>query len=234
MREFTEILTERGDEIDKHLAFIKELSDRAVGRGGDSGHPVDVEHVNILKSGFLIHLYNVVESVMAKVLEEVAENAKQHSPTDWCDGLLREWARGRAGFGKDINNDKRLSRIYDMLAETSGRSPLQAVRIPAESGNWTDENVAKMAKFLGCDLAVDDPVRIAACEAVFENDMGPLKYVRHKRNRLAHGNESFRSAASHLTPERLDQLRSPVINYMRAVAYSFEQYLDGRCFLRAK
>ena len=40
-----------------------------------------MEHVDVLKSGFLVHLYNVVEAVMAKILEEVAGGV------DPCDAL---------------------------------------------------------------------------------------------------------------------------------------------------
>lgn len=233
MREFTEVLEERATEIDKHLVFIKELNDHAIGRGDVVGtRTVDVEHINILKSGFLVHLYNIVESVMTKVLEEISICAKAHSPMQWSDGLLKEWARGRAGFDKDIGNDNRLERIYALLAETTGRTQLQTVRVLARPGNWSNEEITNIARLLACDLTIPEAVRVAACDDRFENDLGPMKYVRHKRNRLAHGNESFQSAAAHLTPERLADLKVPVINYLREACVSFERYLDERKFLR--
>lgn len=233
MREFTEVLNERSAELSKHLDFLRELEAHAAGRSGlGRARTVDVEHVNILKSGYLVHLYNVVESVMSKIIEDVGISAKAHSPIAWSDKLLREWARGRAGFEKDVGYDNRLDRICKMLAQTAGHEPLDSVRVLTRPGNWSDVEVVNIAGLLGCDLVIPEPVRVAACEDKFEDNFTCIKYVRHKRNRLAHGNESFQTSAAHLTPDRLQKLSDPVVAYLRVVASSYERYLDERKFLR--
>ena len=232
MSEFSVILSERIVEIETHLRFITGLEASAVGRGtGTHIAPVDSEPVNILKSGFLVHLYNVVEAVMAKVLEEVAIAAAVHSPKEWCDGLLREWALGRVNLSRDLSVHDAEARFVVLVQEAIDRAALSNVSIRRRTGNWSHEEVVELASALACPLVISGPVHIAACENVFENQMSPMKYLRHKRNRLAHGNESFLDGARHIPSSRLAELRDPVINYMVEVVASFDQYIAVKSFL---
>ena len=50
---------------------------------------------------------------------------------------------------------------------------------------------------------------------------------------LAHGNEDFLSGADLLSPNDLDRLRVPVVNYMESVSTSYTQFLDNGAFLAA-
>lgn len=235
MSEFGEILRERIVEIETHLTFITGLEASAVGRGtGVRTAPVNSEPVNILKSGFLVHLYNVVEAVMEKVLEEVAVAAEVHAPREWCDGLIREWALGRVNLSRDLSVHDAETRFVGLVQEAIDRMATTQLKIRRRSGNWSHEEVMQLAASLACPLTVADPVRVAACESVFEDGMPPMKYLRHKRNRLAHGNESFLSGAQHLPATRLAELRDPVVDYMVEVVASFDQYIVAKGFLYPK
>lgn len=235
MSEFGEILRERIVEIETHLRFIANLEASAVGRGtGVRTAPVDSEPINILKSGFLVHLYNVVEAVMEKVLEEVAIAAKVHAPREWCDGLIREWALGRVNLSRDLSVHDAETRFVGLVQEAIDRAAMTKLSIRRRSGNWSHEEVVQLANSLSCPLTVADPVRLAACESVFEDGMAPMKYLRHKRNRLAHGNESFLSGAQHLPATRLAELRDPVVAYMLQVVAAFDQYIVAKGFLHPK
>ena len=99
------------------------------------------------------------------------------------------------------------------------------------TGNWADEEIAKLARRLGCELRLEPHIRSAACEIPFQDDKPPVRYVRHKRNRLAHGNETFSSGAALLSPSDLGRLREPVIGDMSGVTASFTHYLDAEVFL---
>lgn len=69
MRVYDELLSERTKELRSHLELISELNDAAVARIGIANLVrVETEHFEILKSGFLVHLYNVVEAVMYTTL----------------------------------------------------------------------------------------------------------------------------------------------------------------------
>jgi hypothetical protein len=232
MRDFEQVLSERASEIAIHLDFIKALEAAATGRSTGMGLPqVEAEPLNILKSGFLVHLYNVVEAVMAKILEEIAISAAAHPPKTWCDGLLKEWAKGRVNLERDLTIFQAEGRVFDLLKETAERQALGTVRIKRKTGNWSHVEIESVANAVGCDLQISAAVRKKACDIVFENDLPPLKYIRDKRNRLAHGSESFVDGARHIPADRLKMLQNPVINYMEDIATSFSSYLDEDRFL---
>ena len=71
----------------------------------------------------------------------------------------------------------------------------------------------------------------SACVDSFSNSMAPMIFLRHKRNMLAHGNESFADSASAFSTVQLEQLKEPAFAYMKEVTSSFEQYLDDELFL---
>lgn len=235
MRDFEQVLSERADEVQTHLSFIRALEAAATGRSDGAGAlKVDAEPINILKSGFLVHLYNVVEAVMSKIMEEIAVSAKVHPPRMWCDGLLKEWARGRINLERELTVFQAEERMFDLLQETAERRPVERVRIRRRGGNWSHVEIESLAASVACQLDVSPEVRRAACEEVFENDLPPLKYIRDKRNRLAHGVDSFVDGAKHIPADRLDKLRRPVIDYMNEIAAAFTTYLDNESFLAAE
>ena len=71
-----------------------------------------------------------------------------------------------------------------------------------------------------------------ACLESFQDDLAPIKYIRHKRNSLAHGNETFREGARQLGSQDLQRLRRTVVEYMESVASSFTSYLEAKSFLQ--
>ena len=62
--------------------------------------------------------------------------------------------------------------------------------------------------------------------------MATMKYIRHKRNSLAHGNETFREGARQLSSRDLQRLRRTVVEYMESVSASFTSYLEAKSFLQ--
>lgn len=232
MKEFRRVLDERKGELDTHLAFISQLEASATGHGSPPGAArIDTDAVNILKSGLLLHLYNVVEAVMSKVLEEIALAAQSHVPRNWCDGLLQEWAIGRVNLSRDILIQSAETRIVKLLHEAVERSAVTQVSIRRRSGNWSDNEIVKLAQALQCTLSISEPVNLAACETDFEDQKSPMNYIRHMRNQLAHGNLSFVEGARHLPSARLQELCDTVANYMKEVADAFDQYIDNQNFL---
>ena len=94
MRSYEELLSGRAGEIESHLSLIEELTAAAIARQGIANlQRVEMEHVDVLKSGFLVHLYNVVEAVMAKILEEVAADVTRYPP---ASVLSQKFARSKS------------------------------------------------------------------------------------------------------------------------------------------
>lgn len=216
-----------------HLALISELNAAAIARQGIASlERVETEHVEILKSGFLIHLYNVVEAVMDVILIEVAKSTVQFPSSNWSAAVRMEWVRSRAGIERSLEPNQRLMRTVRVLDETIIGSVGIDFKIFSK-GNWSDVEIAKIADRLGCTLNIAPSVIVPACNRPFQDDLPPMRYVRHKRNLLAHGSETFSSSAIQLSPPDLERLRAPVIDYMSSVTASFTRYLDRQAFLDA-
>ena len=232
MRPYEELLKARAREIKSHLALITELNGAAIARHGlGKIRRVEAEHVEILKSGFLVHLYNVVEAVMDQISVEVASSTKRYPPASWSDAVRTEWIRARAGIERDLQSDKRLSRTKMILDETIQGAVGVTFRI-AFGGNWSNDEIEKLSERLGCQLNIDEKVLNRACAVPFQDQFAPMKYVRHKRNLLSHGVDTFSSGAIQLSPDDLERLRVPVIDYMTAVAASYNAFLESELFLQ--
>ena len=69
MDEIKYYLRERKDEVETHLHLLEALEFRSLTKQTNTNDlNVDVRQVLILKASILVHLYNVVEAVMAKLL----------------------------------------------------------------------------------------------------------------------------------------------------------------------
>ena len=232
MRSYEELLSGRAEEITSHLSLIEELTDAAIAREGVANlQRVEMEHVDVLKSGFLVHLYNVVEAVMAQILEEVRGDVVRYPPAKWSSLVRTEWVRARAGVEWGIESHQRLSRTAKIVDEAIEGAINVEFRV-RHGGNWSDREIAAVSERLGCSLQVAPDVVRRACHERFQDDFAPMNYVRHKRNSLAHGNETFRDGARQLGPRDLQRLRRTIVEYMESVASSFTSYLDGKSFLR--
>ena len=233
MRAYEELLTGRAGEIKAHLSLIEELTAAAIARQGVANlRRVEMEHVEVLKSGFLVHLYNVVEAVMAKILDEVAADVIRYPPAKWSSSVRTEWVRARAGVEWRIESHQRLSRTVKIVDEAIAGAVNVKFRFGRYGGNWSDSEIARFSERLGCSLQADPGVVQRACRERFQDDLAPMKYIRHKRNSLAHGNETFREGARQLSSQDLQKLRRTVVEYMESVSSSFTSYLDGKSFLQ--
>ena len=132
---------------------------------------------------------------------------------------------------RDIGINQLEDRVFTLLIETADRGAVTRVPIGKESGNWSDSEITGIAAKLGCQLTVPRNVLQAACAVPFSDGMAPMKFLRHKRNMLAHGNESFADSVSSFSTARLEELKEPAFDYMKAVTSSFDQYLDDENFL---
>ena len=232
MRAHQELLSGRAEEVESHLTLIEELTEAAIARQGVANlQPVEMEHVDVLKSGFLVHLYNVVEAVMTKILEEVAADVTRYPPAKWTSSVRTEWVRTRAGVERGIESEQRLSRTVKVVDEAIEGAVDVSFRVRYE-GNWSDSEITTVSERLGCALQITPDVVRRACDERFQDDLAPMKYIRHKRNSLAHGNETFREGARQLSSRDLQRLRRAIVEYMESVSASFTSYLEAKSFLQ--
>lgn len=232
MNDVLAYLDEREEEFARHLSIARILQARVDDVDGDA--EVEVRHVNTVKSGLLIHLYNIVEAITTRTLDTVGSTVVTEKPKDWSAALRREWVRAAIWSGEDRIGDGAVNRLAEISATlASGKRP-PAFKVKGEPGSWNDDAIKKVADRLGCTLVLTDEVRRAAYERVYRDDTTALGYLAKRRNAIAHGSSTFEDGANDLTLDELAELGQRVLPYLRAVAESYRSFLANKSFLASE
>lgn len=231
MKEVQDYMQERRSEFERHL-FLARLLEARVDEGvGVNAAQVEVRHVNTLKSGLLIHLYNIVEAVTTRTMAIVGSTIVTEKPKRWTEVVLKEWVRAAIWDGEDRLGEGavlRLVNISGILA--SGVAP-SAFKIKGEPGSWDDEAIKKVAERLGCRLILTPAIRRAAFEKAYRNEMTAMKYLASRRNAIAHGATTFEEGAHDHTLDEIALLAERVLPFLDAVTHSYDAFLKSKAYL---
>lgn len=231
MRDVLAYLAERESEFARHLSVARLLEARVDESIAEADTQIEIRHVNTLKSGLLIHLYNIVEAVTTRTMTVVGRTVVTERPKRWTETVLKEWVRAAIWGGEERVGEgaiARLARVSSILA--SGEAP-DAFVVKGEPGSWDDESIKKVAERLGCTLVLSPEIRRAAYERVYRDETTALKYLARRRNDIAHGESTFEEGAHDLTLDELSQLADRVLPFLKAVSESYEAFLSDKRFL---
>ncbi|SFI61682.1 hypothetical protein SAMN04515648_0788 [Phyllobacterium sp. CL33Tsu] len=234
MRDVLAYLEERRYEFARHLKVARLLQSRVDESVGEEDTQIEVRHVNTLKSGLLIHLYNIVEAVTTRTLAVVGGTVVTERPKRWTEAILREWVRAAIWSGEERVGEGALTRLTQVSgALVSGESP-EAFVVKGEPGSWDDEAIKKVADRLGCALVLTEEVKRGAYERVYRDETTALKYLARRRNEIAHGHSTFEEGAHDLTLDELSNLANRVLPFLEYVTRSYDAFLNERGYLAAE
>ena len=231
MKEVLDYIDERKAEFDRHLFVARLLEDRVDDEVLPEEGRVEVRHINTLKSGLLIHLYNIVEAVSTRTLVVVGQTIITEKPRLWTADVMKEWLRAVIWDGEDRIGEgvvKRLMGVSGVLA--SGGAP-DAFMVKGEPGSWDDAAIKNVAKRMGCSLNVPRAILREASEPVYLNEMSAMKYLSSRRNAIAHGATTFEDGARDQTLAEISDLANRVLPFLRAVSTSYQTFLDTKAYL---
>jgi hypothetical protein len=231
MIETIHYLSERHDEFRRHLDIARMLESRVNEAVQNQDVKIEVRHVNTIKSGILIHLYNIVEAVTTRTLDEVGRVVVSAKPAEWTNVVLREWVRAEVWSGEERIGEAALNRLIQITWTLASGQSLSAFKVKGEPGSWNDKGIQKVAKRLGCELKLSRAVQRAAYEKAYRDDRTALEYLAYRRNEIAHGLSTFEDGAHDLTLDELENLSKRVIPYLREVAECYRTFLDERLYL---
>lgn len=234
MNEVFEYLEERRVEFSRHMFVARLLQGRVGEEPTAEDQLVEVRHVNTLKSGLLIHLYNIVEAVTVRTLKVVGETIITERPKLWNEKVMKEWIRASVWDGTERLGDgvvKRLVGVSGALA--SGESPAE-FNIKGEPGSWNDAAIKAVADRLGCQIVLSDDVARAAYEKVYRDEKTAMRYLADRRNAIAHGEATFEDGAGEHTLDDIEILASRILPYLKGVAESYVAYLESKRFLASQ
>jgi HEPN superfamily protein len=230
--ELSTFFEERLAEIENYLELLQNIEDAARGgtprlKGTDA--PITTSQNKVLNSSVYLQLYNLVEATISRCLEGVVEAlaTEGHRPHDLNPALRKEWVRTIARTNGDLNPDNRLVAALDLCEHVLNQRPITQFKIEAGGGgNWDDSAIENICVRVGCTLAIEQKVSVAAKKHV-RDEMGALKLVKNRRNSLAHGSLSFVDCSDDVSVAELQRLTDSVGDYLRATVASFIRFIDG-------
>jgi len=195
---------------------------------------LSVRHINTIKSGLIVHLYNIEEAIMSEALRFLGRALGSTDPREWTEHSLREWLResivSRVSEG---NEDGKLATVYRTSSLLLTNTMLGPQNLKKPSGTWDDKLIATF--MMRANIATNMPPemwrRIAASPKF--GDKSPLQFLADRRNAIAHGRKSFEEGASDLQLRDIRLLADTTLDYMGYTAESFELHIGNKAHLVA-
>lgn len=223
-------LETRREEFDAHFSLAKALEDRMILELDAPIGPLhlSVRHINTMKSGLIVHLYNIEEAIMSEALSHLGGALGSSDPRRWTESSLREWLResvvGR--IAESNNEEGRLETVYRTSSLLMKEVTLGPQLLKKPSGSWDDKGIALFSRRMNVtfDMPPEMWQRIAASPAY--GDKTPMQFLADRRNAIAHGRRSFEDGASDLRLVDIRTLADIVLDYMGYAADAFQTHVD--------
>lgn len=226
-------LSERENDFFIHLAMAQAMERRLV-----EGDPViigsitlSVRHLNTIKSGLIVHLYNIVEAVMTRTIEEVGAAVRLTPPADWSNDTLKEWLRRYASTGIDGNEETRLEVVHKAALKLLVKDTIDELKFKKPSGTWSDRVINTFSKRLNVEFRLPTDIALKNRQDARYGDKTPMEFLAERRNAIAHGRRSFENGAGDLTLQDIQKLSEVTIEFMEFAIDAFQNFLDERKFI---
>lgn len=216
-----EVYNDRKNEIEFYFSVMVEVDNDT---NGTISTIDNQRFYRIMKSNFLLMLYNLVEATFTTGMLEIYSQMQ----TDGCvynsviDEIQAIWRESQI---KQIYNPNSKLKTYtekikSIVSDITENTPLVLTKGMLNiNGNLN----AKQIKTI-CDR---HRIRYTATDRRFV-----LEQVKKKRNSLAHGDESFSRCARDLTIGDLETIKDTVLNFISEIIIGMEKYCDEKQYLR--
>lgn len=227
------MLRERREEFDAHHSLAVSLEDEIFG-GEDisiGGTRLSARHLMTMKSGLIIHLYNVVEATMTRATRLVGAAFGTVPPKTWSAAARKEWLREHGVARVQGGDESRLDSMEALSTKLLAEGPLgyQAIRKPP--GSWTDASIGTFCYRLGVTVAIGPELHRKMAKMVELGDKTPMEFLADRRNDVAHGHRTFEEGAHDLTLARIRHIAETTFEFMELIANSFQDYVDQKRFV---
>ncbi len=220
MIEVKSTFTERKEEIDFYYSILVEM---------DKGNKDVINTSNnalffkIMKSNFILMLYNMVESTVITGMMEIfsqvnSSNCTYSSVIDEIKTVWRDYEVKKV-YAQTSGIKSYTERVKRIVDDITNDSTLELVKeMMAINGNLNAKKIT--------DLCDEYRIRYRASDKKLY-----LEQIRKKRNALAHGDESFSNCSRDLTISDLTDIRNTVIKFLEGIIKGMENYCDNKLYL---
>ena len=188
-------------EIDEYVTYLEGL---------ELSTGFNVSLMNTMKSSALLMIYNVVESTMTNLLQDVFDHLQANQVS--FDSLNDKMKTLILSYSKRRNSATLVGKM-----STSAMSLVVACfeRTDAFSGNLDCKKIKETLKEVG----------VTSQHSYSDK---ALQVVKSERNALAHGIKSFSDCGKHYSARQLRDMHLRVVTILERVIADFQQYLNAR------
>lgn len=215
------LFDDRVNELEFYFSIMSEVDDRrGTIRTIDNGRLA-----RILKSNFLLMLYNLVEACVVSGMMEIYESVK-NSGSNYGD-LINEirclWSNYEIGkvYSNNAGRTAYEDRVHSIIDHVISGQPIVLNRAALGISGNLDARIIK---------SLCDKHRI---RYVVSDDDECLRTVKDKRNNLAHGDESFGDCARDMALSDIEHIKDEVVQFIKGILNGMEEYYDNRCYLNS-
>lgn len=216
-----EILDNRKSEIEFYFSVLIDINDETK----NVLNSIDNQRFfRIMKSNYILMLYNLVEATITTGITEIYEKLVQENCAydEVIDEIQQLWrdSEVKKVYKPDSTLFTYTSRVKDIVMDITQRAP---IRLTRGMLNYAGNLDARRIK----DICDQHRIRYRV-----PDDMATLEKVKKKRNSLAHGDESFSQCARDFTVNDLEVIKDNVISFIEAIVVGMENYYDQKMYLR--
>lgn len=215
--------SQRKSDVDAHFRCLEFLD----GVESHKGKPientsngmqliVDQQMQCCMKGQTLVVLYNMVESTVCECLNYIYDNVADDELTyaELTDEMQYMWTQS-------CKRAKLPERHLDEVSKMPMKAVFQALAINT-SGSIDIRKIYEAFEKHGCTIAEDKR----------ENYGDSFLTVKSKRNRLAHGNESFSQCGSNYLYRDLDKMRKDITAFLPIVIERTKRFVEEKGYKR--
>lgn len=202
-------LANKKSEAEQMLLMIDEVANLSSG----------VVKSSILKSAYILLLYNMIESTTSIIFERVHEKISTESYDSLVPKLQDLWVdfffinHHQKNYKSHLDKTIGKTLLLPELAEFS-------TRVKLFSGNLDGQRL-------------DELLKKYAIGKLTTSDRGKLLIIKNKRNKIAHGEEMFKESCRNMTKSDLVSLKKATFSALDSIAHQTEIYLTDKKYLRS-
>jgi len=234
MRNVKRELSDRIGEVNKFYTLLENTIEKEAvllfPNDANRYERLDVELTATLKSSMILLLYNFVESSITNCLVAVHraigdENCKYIELSEKIQYLFTEY------YYKNLKNNK--------LSDEN-----LAIHLKTMINTWAYDDTIKLSyeeytKFKTGNTFAGNldskEIRKIACKygVLFDEQCSEIRTIKDKRNKLAHGEVSFKDCCNQDTLSYIKQLKTRTIDYINLFVDSIENFVDEKKYKSA-
>lgn len=217
-----EVFEDRKSEIEFYYSVMVDIDD-------ESKHTLNTidnqRFFRIMKSNFLLMLYNLVEATFTTGMLEIYERLKRDncSYEAVIDEIQRIWRdyKVKEVYKPDSRLATYTNRVKEIVTDITQNTPMILSKaMLGINGNLNAKQIKEI-----CDR---HRIRYRVTD-----DQSVLEKVKKKRNALAHGDESFSRCARDLTLADLEAIKDTVLLFISEILAGMDAYYDNKQYLRS-